>query len=122
MYKLIDRKAGRVKRHRRSRVELAGSAQRPRLAVYRSLRHISAQVIDDARGVTLAAAATNESQLRSGLKGTANRDAATAVGRAIAERAQKAGITTVVFDRGGNPYHGRIKAVAEAARAAGLKF
>ncbi len=122
MYTPPDRKGARLKRHRRIRQHLAGTPQRPRLAVYRSLRHIVAQVIDDSRGVTLAAAASHERELRAELKSTANREAASAVGRALAERARSAGIETVVFDRSGYLYHGRVKAVAEAARAAGLKF
>jgi len=122
MYTRSDRKAARRKRHRRARTGLVGTAARPRLAVYRSLRHTSAQVIDDGRGVTLAAASTHEGELRKLLKRTADRAAAEAVGRALAERARAAGVEAVVFDRGGFPYHGRVKAAAEAARAAGLKF
>lgn len=122
MYRATDRKAARQKRHRRARRQLAGTSKRPRLAVYRSLHHIAAQVIDDSRGVTLAAAGTYESELRKGLKGTANLQAATAVGRTLAERARSAGIEQVVFDRGGYIYHGSVKALAEAARAAGLLF
>src|SRR6266852_586520 len=109
MYKTFDRAAGRQKRHVRVRTQIAGTPGRPRLAVFRSLHHIYAQVIDDAAGRTLAAASTTDA-------------AATAVGKAIAARAKERGIDAVVFDRGGFPYHGRIKAVAEAAREAGLKF
>ncbi|MGH9177110.1 MAG: 50S ribosomal protein L18 [Acidimicrobiales bacterium] len=107
-------------RHRRVRKKLAGTAERPRLAVFRSNRHMVAQVIDDATGRTLAAASTMEADLRSGATG--NKDAATAVGRLVAERAKAAGVTRVVFDRGGFLYHGRVAAVADAARSAGLEF
>ncbi len=122
MHRPVDRKAARQKRHRRARKRLAGSSPRPRLAVYRSLHHIGAQVIDDSRGVTLAAASTYEGELRRGLKGTANLQAAIVVGRTVAERARSAGIVQVVFDRGGYLYHGSVKALAESARAAGLQF
>jgi large subunit ribosomal protein L18 len=113
----FDRKAARRRRHRRVRAKLKGTAQRPRLAVYRSLHHVYAQIIDDESGRTLAAASTL--QLRSGAK---NVEAAAAVGRAIAERAKTVGVTRVVFDRGGFLYHGRVKALADAAREAGLEF
>ncbi|HVA42820.1 MAG TPA: 50S ribosomal protein L18 [Acidimicrobiales bacterium] len=114
-------KAGlRARRHARVRRKVEGTAERPRLAVFRSNRHMSAQVIDDATGRTLAAASTVESDLRSAQTG--NRDAAASVGRLVAERAKAAGITTVVFDRGGFIYHGRVAAVADAARQAGLEF
>ena len=116
------RRAARLNRHKRVRGRVEGSAERPRLCVYRSLQHISAQVIDDGSGNTLAAASSSESDLRKAQKSTANVDAAEAVGKAVAERAQKAGIKTVVFDRGGYIYHGRVKALAEAARSAGLEF
>ena len=110
----------RIRRHRRVRKHVRGSAERPRLAVFRSNKHISAQVIDDRSGATLAAASTHESELRTG--STANTDAATEVGRVVAERAKAAGVSQVVFDRGGFLYHGRVAAVAEAARTAGLEF
>jgi large subunit ribosomal protein L18 len=112
--------AGRVRRHNRLRKKIRGEATRPRLAVFRSNRHIVAQVIDDRAGVTLAAASTHEADLRSGATG--NTDAAATVGRLVAERAKAAGIDKVVFDRGGYVYHGRIAAVATAARDAGLEF
>jgi len=108
------------RRHRRVRKSVSGTAARPRLAVYRSNRHITAQVIDDVTGRTLAAASSVEADLRAGPTG--NRDAATTVGRLVAERATAAGVSKVVFDRGGFLYHGRVAAVAEAARAAGLEF
>jgi large subunit ribosomal protein L18 len=117
MLKIFDRKGARAKRHRRVRVKLSGTAERPRLSVFRSLNHIYVQVIDDASGKTLAAASTVA--LKSGKK---DAGAAAAVGKAIADEAKKAGIETVVFDRGGFLYHGRIKALAEAAREAGLEF
>jgi large subunit ribosomal protein L18 len=104
--------------HSRIRKKVRGSAERPRLAVYRSLNHIYAQVIDDSSGKTLATASTTEKDL--GVKTGGNIDAAQKVGKAIAERAQKAGISSVVFDRGGYVYHGRVKALLDATRAAGL--
>ncbi len=122
MYKTFDRAAGRQKRHVRVRTQIAGTPGRPRLAIFRSLHHIYAQVIDDAAGRTLAAASTADADLRKSVKSSSSAAAATAVGKAIAAKAKERGIDTVVFDRGGFPYHGRIKAVAEAAREAGLKF
>jgi len=110
----------RQRRHARVRKTVVGTPQRPRLAVFRSNRHISAQVIDDLHGRTLAAASTVEAAMRSGA--TANRDAASSVGRLVAERARAAGVERVVFDRGGFLYHGRVAAVAEAARQAGLEL
>jgi large subunit ribosomal protein L18 len=110
----------RQRRHRRVRKHVSGTAERPRLAVFRSNKHISAQVIDDLAGRTLAAASTVEPSLKAG--GTGNRDAATKVGKLLAERAKAAGVTKVVFDRGGFSYHGRVAAVADAAREAGLEF
>ena len=113
-----DRAEVRRAVHRRIRKKVAGSAERPRLAIYRSLNHIYAQIIDDAEGRTLAAASTTEKDLRGGTGG--NVEAARRVGRAIAERALSAGISSVVFDRGGYVYHGRVKALTDAAREAGL--
>ena len=110
----------RIRRHNRVRKHVRGTAERPRLAVFRSNKHISAQVIDDYRGHTLASASTHEAELRSG--GTGNKDAAASVGRLLAERAKAAGVSKVVFDRGGFLYHGRVAAVAEGARDAGLEF
>ncbi|MBK9215618.1 MAG: 50S ribosomal protein L18 [Chloracidobacterium sp.] len=104
--------------HSRIRKKVRGTADRPRLAVFRSLNHIYAQVIDDGSGKTLATASTIEKSL--GLKTGGNIDAAKAVGKAIAERAQKAGVSSVVFDRGGYVYHGRVKALLDATREAGL--
>ena len=123
MFTKHDRRTARDKRHRRVRRRVAGVETRPRLAVFRSLHHITAQVIDDTQGRTLAAASTTEGALKGTLKGhTANAGAAAAVGRAIAQRAVAAGVSTVVFDRGGYLYHGRVKALADAAREAGLEF
>ena len=115
------RRTGRLRRHRRVRKKIHGTALRPRLAVFRSNKHLSVQLIDDDAGVTLAAASTNEAELRANGSG-ASVDAATRVGTLVAERAQAAGIEKVVFDRGGFAYHGRIAAVASAAREAGLEF
>jgi large subunit ribosomal protein L18 len=117
MLKQFDRKAARARRHRRVRVRLAGTGQRPRLSVFRSLHHVYAQLIDDETGRTVVAAST--AQLKSGKK---DAEAAAAVGRAIAEKAKAAGVTSAVFDRGGFLYHGRVKALADAAREAGLEF
>jgi large subunit ribosomal protein L18 len=116
----ISRGAARQKRHDRLRLRVAGDSGRPRLAVFRSLNHIYAQVIDDSSGRTLAAASSLEPDLRSA-KGTKSAEA-TAVGRIVAERAQAAGVDRVVFDRAGFRYHGRVKSLAEAAREAGLDF
>ena len=110
----------RKRRHALVRKNVAGTAERPRLAVFRSNKHMVAQVIDDGSGRTVAAASTKEADLRSG--GTGNREGAAKVGRLVAERAKAAGVTRVVFDRGGFLYHGRVAAVAEAAREAGLEF
>jgi large subunit ribosomal protein L18 len=122
MYKQVDRRAARVRRHVRLRTSLHGGATRPRLAVFRSLHHVYAQIIDDASGRTLVAASTTDAELRKTLKSPSSAEGASAVGKTIAERARQAGIETVIFDRGGFPYHGRVKALAEAARGAGLKF
>jgi large subunit ribosomal protein L18 len=113
-----DRAAVRNAVHKRIRRKVRGSTERPRLAVYRSLNHIYAQVIDDERGQTLASASTTEKDLRTGTGG--NIEAAERIGRTIAERALAAGIEQVVFDRGGYLYHGRVKALTDAARKAGL--
>jgi large subunit ribosomal protein L18 len=110
----------RRRRHNRVRKRVAGTTARPRLAVFRSAKHISAQVIDDVTGKTLAAASTTEKALRSSSGG--NKTAAEAVGKLIGERAKAAGVSAVVFDRGGFLYHGRVAALADAARAAGLEF
>ena len=113
-----DRATVRRAVHKRIRRKVQGTGARPRLTIYRSLNHIYAQIIDDERGQTLAAASTTEKDLREATGG--NIDAARKVGRAIAERAMAKGIEAVVFDRGGYRYHGRVKALADAAREAGL--
>ena len=120
MTTIASRTAARHKRHARLRLRVAGDAARPRLAVFRSLNHIYAQVIDDATGRTLAAASSLEPDLRTS-KATKSGDAAV-VGRLVAERARAAGVGQVVFDRAGFRYHGRIKSLADAAREAGLDF
>ncbi len=119
--KQFDRRAARVRRTLRKNAA-AGPAARPRLSVFRSSKHIYAQVIDDAKGCTVASASTLEKDLKSTLKTGADKAAAEAVGKLLAERAKKAGIERVYFDRGGYIYHGRIKALADGARAGGLSF
>lgn len=108
----------RIVRHERLRKRVEGVAERPRLAVYRSLKHICAQIIDDATGHTLVAASSQEK----GIEAAGNRQGARAVGKLLGERAKAAGITQVVFDRGGYRYHGRVSSLAEGAREAGLEF
>jgi large subunit ribosomal protein L18 len=114
---LFDRRKARVRRTLRAR-----TAGRPRLSVHRSSKHIYAQVIDDAQGKTIAAASTLEKDVKGSLKTGADKAAAAAVGKLLAERALKAGVNEVVFDRGGYHYHGRVKALADAARDGGLSF
>ena len=118
----ISRKQQTQKRHRRLRRNLTGTAARPRLAVFRSNNHIYAQVIDDDAQSTLCSASTVDKELRAKVEGGSNCDASVAVGALVAKRALAKGIQQVVFDRGGNLYHGRIKALADAAREAGLQF
>ncbi|WP_062196934.1 50S ribosomal protein L18 [Massilibacterium senegalense] len=115
-----DKNVVRKKRHARVRGKLSGTAERPRLNVFRSNQHISVQVIDDENGVTLASASTLDKDLA--LQNGGNIEAATKVGELVAKRAMEKGVESVVFDRGGYLYHGRVKALAEAAREAGLKF
>jgi large subunit ribosomal protein L18 len=117
---VASRTASRAKRHARLRLRLSGTEARPRLAVFRSLNHIYAQVIDDTSGTTVAAASSLESTLK-GQTGTKTEDAKR-VGQLLAERAKAAGIEKVVFDRAGFKYHGRVRSLAEAAREAGLDF
>jgi len=117
-----DREEARERRHDRIRKKVAGTAERPRLAVFVSLKHVYAQLIDDDKGITLAAASNLKRRVDGKLETANNVAACQAVGAEIAEKALKMGITTVAFDRGGHSYHGRIKALAEAARAAGLEF
>ena len=118
----IDRSKERLRIHKRIRAKITGDTSRPRLCVFRSLKNIYAQVIDDSQGKTLASASTVEKEIKGGLKNTGNIEASKLLGKKIAERARAKGIETVVFDRGGYLYHGRVKAVAEAARESGLKF
>ncbi|MCC8151099.1 MAG: 50S ribosomal protein L18 [Lachnospiraceae bacterium] len=112
----------RAKKHRRMRNHLAGTAERPRLAVFRSNKHMYAQIIDDDAQTTLCAASTMEKEIKAGLKYTDDVEAAKAVGTAVAKKALEKGITTVVFDRGGYIYQGKVQALADAAREAGLNF
>lgn len=118
MAKKLSRNDNRLKRHARIRRKISGTASCPRLNVFRSNAHIHAQIIDDVNGVTLASASSVDMKLENG----GNIQAASQVGTAIAERAKAAGVENVVFDRGGYVYHGRVKALAESAREAGLKF
>jgi len=113
---------GRIRRKLRIRKKISGTPERPRLCVYRSLKHMYAQIIDDTIGHTLVAASTLDKELREKLKSTGNVEAAKEVGRLIAKRALEKGIKKVVFDRNGFLYHGRVKAVAEGAREMGLEF
>lgn len=122
MDKTKAKAAGLARRQRRVRGKVSGTAERPRLRVSRSNLHIYAQVIDDVAGRTLVSASSVDPELRSALKSGANIDAAKAVGEALGRRAVEAGITEVVFDRGGRLYHGRVAALADGARSAGLKF
>ncbi|MBS3732670.1 MAG: 50S ribosomal protein L18 [Desulfobacterales bacterium] len=116
------RQAMRIKRKKRIRKKVQGTAERPRLTVFRSARHIYAQVIDDQQGQTLAAASTMEKELRDRSDFENKKSAAGEIGKRIAQRAAKKGVTTVVFDRNGYQYHGRVKAVSESARENGLDF
>ena len=122
MKKTATPQAARSRRHLRVRKHVSGTGEKPRLAVYRSLSHIYAQVIDDVSRTTLLAASDVESGLKDKIKGKKKADVATLVGEAVAQRAKEKGIKRVVFDRGGYPFHGRIKALAEAARKGGLEF
>ncbi|GAB4529448.1 MAG: 50S ribosomal protein L18 [Anaerolineae bacterium] len=112
----------RKRRHQRVRQKVMGTSQRPRLNVYRSLNHIYAQIIDDSQGRTLLAVSTIDPSLRQSLEGKTKTEQAAVVGKALAQRATQAGITQVVFDRGGYKYHGRVKMLAEASREGGLQF
>jgi large subunit ribosomal protein L18 len=117
-----DPRAGRIRRHKRSRVRLCGTAERPRLYIFRSLNHIYAQIIDDRAGHTVASASTLDPTIKREVNGRKKSEAASLVGALIANRAAAAGVTKVVFDKGGYKYHGRVKALADAAREAGLEF
>jgi large subunit ribosomal protein L18 len=112
----------RLRRRHRVRRSIRGTAERPRLSVFRTHKHIYAQVIDDASGRTVASASSRDREIRTGLGFGGNRQAAEAIGRTLAERARAAGVTKVCFDRGEFRYHGRVAALADAARAAGLEF
>lgn len=118
----IDTKAARKIRHRRVRQKVTGTISRPRLCVFRSLKHIHAQLIDDSKGQTLVSMSTLDSQIRSKTNGVVKTKKAEEVGILLAERALDKGIKQAVFDRGGYKYHGRVRALAEAARKAGLEF
>ena len=122
MLQMVSKDEARRRVHIRIRTRLSGRAQMPRLSVYRSLNHIYAQIVNDAQGQTLVSASTRDKEVRTTLKTGGNVAAAKVVGQALAKRATAAGISRVVFDRGGYAYHGRVKALAEAAREAGLKF
>ena len=122
MIKKVNRNEVRVRKHVRVRKKVSGTAECPRLAVFRSASHIYAQVIDDDKGVTLVAASTLDKAIKEKVAFGGNVEAAKEVGKLVAEKAIEAGISEVVFDRGGYLYHGRIQALADAAREAGLKF
>jgi large subunit ribosomal protein L18 len=122
MKKTATPRAARVRRHVRLRKRVKGTGEKPRLAVFRSLSHIYVQVIDDVTRVTIASASDLESDLKKKVDGKKKSEVATMIGSLVAERAKEKGVTQVVFDRGGYPFHGRIKALAEAARAGGLEF
>jgi large subunit ribosomal protein L18 len=118
----LSKDAHRRRVHARVRTRIVGTPERPRLCVYRSLEHIYAQIIDDRNGRTLVSASSVDKESKKNLKGGGNIASAKAVGKFIAERAKSAGVSQVVFDRGGYKYHGRVKALADAAREAGLQF
>ena len=117
-----SRALARQKKHKRMRGHIHGTAERPRLAVFRSNKHMYAQIIDDKKGITLVSASTLQADVKEGLDYTDNIEAAARVGKVIGERALQAGIKEVVFDRGGFVYHGKVQALADAAREAGLTF
>ena len=118
----VDRRAARMRRHRRVRKYVVGTPERPRLSVFRSLRHIYAQVVDDSQGHTLASASTIDPEMKAQLEGLTKTEQARVVGRTVAERALGQGVKRVVFDRGGYKYQGRVEALANAARESGLEF
>ncbi|MEN6547128.1 MAG: 50S ribosomal protein L18 [Armatimonadia bacterium] len=122
MSRLRDKQQSLLRRKSRVRRKVCGTPERPRLSVFRSLRHIHVQVIDDSTGRTLAAATTLDNTISESLKSKSDIAAAQAIGKAIAERAKAAGVSAVVFDRSGRPFHGRVKALADAAREGGLEF
>jgi large subunit ribosomal protein L18 len=118
----ITSEKARKRRHRRIRMKISGTPERPRLNIHRSLKHIYVQVIDDVAGRTLVAASTVDPSLSAELDGKTKREQSAVIGKAVAQRALDAGISEVVFDRGGYLYHGRVKALADGAREGGLKF
>ena len=122
MIKKTSRNEARMARHARIRAKVSGTSELPRLCVFRSLKNISVQIIDDTKGVTLASASTLDKEVKPNLQGKTKTEQAQIVGKTIAERAQKLGLKQVVFDRGGYLYIGRVKALAESAREAGLEF
>lgn len=122
MLKKVDRNKKRIERHFKIRNKIQGTPERPRLNIYRSAKHIYAQVIDDATGTTLVSASTNDKELKDKVAELTKSDAAKLVGQAVGQRAKEKGINTVVFDRGGYLYHGRIKVLADGARESGLEF
>ncbi len=122
MFKKVSKNLTRQRRHKRVRGKVVGTPQRPRLNVYRSLTNIYAQIIDDAAGTTIAAASSLDKEIKAQMGSTGNQAAAKLVGELLAKKALDKGIETVTFDRGGYIYHGRVKALAEGAREAGLKF
>jgi len=122
LFNKIDRRKIRQKKHLKVRKKISGTSERPRLAVFRSLNHIYAQIFDDTKGVTLVAASTLDPALRDELETGGNVEAARKTGELIAKKALEKGIKNVVFDRGGYIYHGRVKALADGAREAGLEF
>lgn len=122
MFKKVSKNSRRLSRHKRARNKITGTQECPRLNVYRSLTNIYAQLIDDVAGVTLVAASSLEKDVKDQVESTSNIESAKLVGQLVAKKALEKGIEEVVFDRGGNIYHGRIKALAEGAREVGLKF
>jgi len=120
--KAQEKREARIRRHERVRKSVEGTPERPRLCIFRSLEHIYAQVIDDVAGHTVASASTVDSEVKKAIAGKNKTEQAKIVGKLVAERAQKANVKQVVFDRGGWKYHGRVKALADAAREAGLDF
>ena len=119
---IVNTREARIRRHERVRKSVLGTPERPRLAVFRSLNNIYTQIIDDSKGTTLAAASTLDEEIKGLREGKKKSEESKLVGALIAKRAKEAGVSDVVFDRGGNRYHGRVKALAEAAREGGLKF
>nr|WP_312579043.1 50S ribosomal protein L18 [Sedimentibacter sp.] len=122
MLKKVDRNQKRIERHFKIRNKIQGTPERPRLNIYRSAKHIYAQVIDDATGTTLVSASTADKELKDKVAELTKTEAAKVVGQAVGERAKEKGINSVVFDRGGYLYHGRIKVLADGARESGLEF